>query len=334
MIELVRRLTDAFGVSGYEDQIRSVIRAEVEGLADEMRVDALGNLAVLRRGTGGGQKVMLAAHMDQIGLMVSHVDDRGYLWFTSIGYLYALACWGGQVRFADGTVGTVGLDGRVNPTKALPALRDMYVDVGATGRAEVKQKVGDVAVFSLPFVAQGDAWFASNMDDRIGCAVLVQLLRELRGQEITHDLYVVFTAQEEVGPRGAVVSAYAIDPDLAIAVDVTDTGDTPHASPPMEVHMGRGVAIKVQDSGMISHAGLNRRLMATADSAGVPYQLEVLQGGTTDAYSIQVSRQGIPTTALSLPSRYIHAPSQIVDRRDVEAAVALLRAFVSQPTCI
>jgi len=117
-------------------------------------------------------------------------------------------------------------------------------------------------------------------------------------------------------------------------VDVTDTGDTPHASPPMEVHMGRGVAIKVQDSGMISHAGLNRRLMATADSAGVPYQLEVLQGGTTDAYSIQVSRQGIPTTALSLPSRYIHAPSQIVDRRDVEAAVALLRAFVSQPTCI
>jgi tetrahedral aminopeptidase len=334
VLELTKRLTDAFGVSGFEDEIRGVIRAEVDGLADEVSIDALGNLIVLRRGTGGGQRVMLAAHMDQIGLMVSHVDDQGYLRFTSVGYLYALACWGNQVRFADGTVGTIGLDGKVNPTKELPALRNMYVDVGATERSQVRQKVGDVAVFGQGFVAQGDAWFAPNMDDRIGCAVLVQLLRNLKGQQIPHDLYVVFTTQEEVGPRGATVSAYAINPDLAIAVDVTDTGDTPHATPAMEVRMGHGVAIKVQDAGMISHPALNRRLMATAESSGISYQLEVLTGGTTDAFSIQVARAGIPTSALSLPSRYIHTPSQIVDRRDVAAAVALLQAFVIQPTCI
>jgi endoglucanase len=330
MLELTKRLTEAFGVSGYEDEIRAVIRDEIAGLADDARVDALGNLVALRKGTGGGKRVMLAAHMDQIGLMVTHVDEKGYLRFAPVGYLYALACWGGQVRFADGTVGTVGLDGRIDPTEKLPALRDMFVDVGATARAEVKQKVGDVAAFVFPFMAQGNAWFASNLDDRIGCAVLAQLLKELKGQEVAHDLYVVFTTQEEVGPRGATTSAYAIAPDVAIAVDVTDTGDIPHATPAMEVRLGRGPAIKVQDSGMISHAGLNRLLIAAAEAAGVPYQMEVLQVGTTDAYSIQVSRAGVPTSAISLPSRYIHTPSQIVDRRDVEGAVGLLRAFLGR----
>jgi putative aminopeptidase FrvX len=225
----------------------------------------------------------------------------------------------------------VGLDGRANPTKGLPTLRDMYVDVGATERAQVKQKVGDVAVFSLPFVAQGDAWFAPNMDDRIGCAILAQLLRDLSGKEIAHDLYAVFTTQEEVGTRGATSSAYAIEPDVAIAIDVTATGDTPHQTPAMEVYMGRGAAIKVQDSGMISHPGLNRLLIAAAQGAGVPYQLDVLQGGTTDARSMQVSRSGVPASCISVPSRYVHLPSQLIDRRDAEGAVSILNAFLSRP---
>jgi endoglucanase len=331
MLDTIRHLTAAFGVSGYEEEIRAALRAEIAGLADEVRSDTLGNLIAFRRGTGGGRRIMLAAHMDQIGLMVTHVDDRGYMRFTQVGYLYALACWGNQVRFADGTVGTVGLDGRVDPTKTLPALRDMYVDVGVTGRASAQQRVGDVAVFNTPFVAQGDIWYSPNMDDRIGCAILVQLLRDLRGQEIAHDLYVVFTTQEEVGSRGAVTSTYAIAPEIALAVDVTDTGDTPHATPAMEVALGRGIAIKIKDSGMISHAGLNRLLMAAADAEGIPYQLEVLVGGSTDAELMQVSRGGLPASALSVPSRYVHTPSQIVHRADVEATLALLRAFLARP---
>jgi endoglucanase len=188
-----------------------------------------------------------------------------------------------------------------------------------------------VAVFAQPFVAQGDAWFAPNHDDRIGCAILVQLLKDLKGQDIAHDLYAVFTTQEEVGPRGATTSAYAIQPDVAIALDVTLTGDLPHATPAMDVSLGRGPAIKVQDAGMISHLGVNRLLRAAADAANVAYQLEVLQGGTTDAMSIQVAREGVPSSVISIPSRYVHTPSQIVDRRDVEGALAILRSFVERP---
>lgn len=333
MQHLMERLAAAFGVSGFEDEIRAVIRQELAGAVDELRVDALGNLIAVRRGTGGGKRLMLAAHMDQIGLMVTHVDEKGFLRFAPVGFIYPLASWGGQVRFADGTVGTVGLDGRVNARTTLPELRDMFIDVGASSKADVKQKVGDVAVFWPNFAAQGDAWFSPNLDDRVGCVALVQFLRETAGQPSPHDIYAVFTTQEEVGTRGAATSAFALEPDLAIALDVTGTGDTPYARA-MEVALGKGVAIKVQDGGMIGHTGLNRLLVAAAEAAGIPYQLEVLLGGTTDAYAIQTSRAGVPATALSIPSRHIHTPSQVVNHGDVAATVALLRAFLSAPIAL
>lgn len=329
MLELAKRLTEAFGISGFEEEIRAVIREEIAGLTDDVRVDALGNLVAFRRGTGGGKRVMLAAHMDQIGLMVTHVEEKGYLRFAPVGGIFPLTCWGTQVRFGDGTIGTVGLDGRAKRGEAY-TLKEMFIDVGATERGQVKQKVGDVATFIYPFVAQGNAWFASNHDDRVGCIVLAQLLRELKGVAIAHDLYAVFTTQEEVGLRGATTAAYAADPEIGIALDVTLTGDLPYATPAMEVALGKGVAIKVQDSGMIGHTGLNRRLIAVAEAQGIPYQLEVLQGGTTDARSMQTTRAGIPATCLSIPSRHVHTPSQIVDQRDVVGAVALLKAFLGE----
>jgi tetrahedral aminopeptidase len=335
MQQLAKRLAEAFGVSGYEDEIRNVIREEVDGLVDEVQVDALGNLVALKKGRdrvpeGSGKRVMLAAHMDQIGLMVTYIDEKGFMRFTNVGFIYSLASWGGQVRFADGTIGTVGVDGRANPRHKLPELRDYYIDVGAANRAEVKQKVGAVAGFWPGFAAQGSTWFSPNLDDRVGCVVLVQLLQELKDTQIDHDLYAVFTTQEEVGTRGARTAGYAIDPGIAIALDVTMTGDIPYASPAMDVGIGKGVAIKVMDSGMIAHPGLNRRLVETAEAVGVPYQLEVLQGGSTDASAIQVGRTGVPTTTLSIPSRHVHTPSQIVDERDVRATVDLLKAFLGK----
>lgn len=331
MEQLAKRFAEAFGVSGFEEEIRSVLLEEVKDLVDEVRVDSLGNLIAVRKGSGGGKRVMLAAHMDQIGLMVTYVDEKGFMRFANVGYIYALASWGGQVRFADGTLGTVGLDGRVKAGRTLPELRDYYIDTGATSKAEVTQKVGAVAAFWPGFASQGNTWFSPNLDDRAGCVVLVQLLRDLKDVKIDHDLYVVFTTQEEIGPRGAQTAGYAIEPDLAIAIDVTLTGDIPYASPAMEVGLGKGVAIKVQDSGMIGHAGLNAKLIGAAESAGIPYQLEVLQGGTTDAYAIQVARAGVPATALSIPSRHVHTPSQIVDQRDVAATVRLLDVFLRGP---
>lgn len=330
MEALAKRLSEAFGVSGYEDEIRAAIRDEIAGCVDRVSVDVLGNLIAYRQGTGGGRRVMVAAHMDQIGLMVTHIDAKGFMRFAPVGGIFAPASWGAQVRFADGTVASVGLDGRFDWRHDVPSLRDMFLDVGAAGRDQVQQRVGDVAAFWPGFVAQGDIWFSPNLDDRAGCVALAQLLKDLAGATIAHDLYAVFTTQEEVGPRGAATSAYAIEPDVAIALDVTDTGDVPYATPAMEVSLGRGVAIKVQDSGMISHPGLNRLLIAAAEAEGIPYQLEVLQAGTTDAYAMQVARGGVPATALSFPSRHIHTPSQIIDRRDVEATVRLLRAFLGR----
>lgn len=331
MEDLIKRFTETFGVSGYEEEIRAAIREEIAGLVDEVRVDALGSLLALRRGSGAGKRVMLAAHMDQIGLMVTHVEEKGYLRFASVGALFPLSCWGSQVRFRDGTVGTIGLDGRADPQKA-PALADMYVDVGATSKAEVAQRVGDIAAFFRPFAGQGNAWFAPNMDDRIGCAMLAQLLRDLKGKDIAHDLYAVFTSQEEVGTRGAGASAFAVEPEVAIALDVTSTNDTPHARGLIAtVCLGGGPAIKVKDAGMIGHPGLNRLLEAAADAAGVTYQREVMLMGSTDAMSMQLVHGGVPASAISAPSRYVHTPSQIVDRRDAEGGVRLLAEFLSRP---
>jgi endoglucanase len=166
------------------------------------------------------------------------------------------------------------------------------------------------------------------MDDRIGCAILIQMLHEL--QESAYDIYAVFTTQEEVGTRGAVVSAYGIDPDIGIALDVTTTGDTPECHK-MAVALGEGAAIKVKDSGMIAHSGLRRHLAETARAAQIPHQLEVLEWGSTDARSIQVARAGIPSGTISIPCRYVHTPSEMVDERDVRAVVDLLLAVVRKP---
>ncbi len=341
MQDLIKRFAETFGVSGYEEEIRAAIHAEIAGLVDEVRVDALGNLVALRRGSVGSgeagghsglrKRVMLAAHMDQIGVMVTHIEEKGFLRFAPVGTLFPLSCWGSQVRFADGTVGTIGLDGRQDPQAKAPALADMYLDVGATSKAEVRQRVGDIAAFMRPFAEQGNAWFAPNMDDRIGCAMLAQLLRDLKGRDVAHDLYAVFTAQEEVGTRGAGASAFAVQPDIAIAIDVTPTNDTPHARGLIAtVSLGAGPAIKVKDAGMIGHPGLNALLEAAADAAGVPYQREVLLMGSTDAMSMQLVHGGVAASAVSGPSRYVHTPSQIVDRRDAEGGVKLLAEFLSR----
>jgi len=166
------------------------------------------------------------------------------------------------------------------------------------------------------------------MDDRAGCAVLIQTLRELSASP--HEVYAVFTTQEEVGLRGAAVSAYGLEPEVALAVDVTGTGDVPEAKP-MAVELGAGPAVKVMDSGFLSHPGVKQWLIAGAERLGIPYQREVLEFGSTDARAIQTARAGVPTGALSLPTRYLHTPSEMVDMRDVQAAVKLLVGLLAEP---
>jgi putative aminopeptidase FrvX len=182
-------------------------------------------------------------------------------------------------------------------------------------------RVGDAAVFERPFAVQGRRRVAKAMDDRIGCAVLVETLRRL--ERTPHEVHFVFSVQEETTLSGARTAAYGIEPDMAIAVDVTGTGDTPE-SRPMAVELGKGPAVKVQDAGMIAHPTVREWLVRAAEAAGVPYQMEVLERGTTDAAAMQLVRAGVPSGCLSIPCRYIHTPSEMVDGEDVEGAVRLL----------
>jgi len=326
--EIVQQLTEMYGPSGSESQIRALIAQMIDTYVDETRTDALGNLIAVKRATTtqSAGTLMLAAHMDEIGVVVSYIDEKGFCRFHGVGGVPVQNLIGGRVLFENGTTGVIGEE-KFSSGK-LPPMEKLYIDVGATSRDDAPVRVGDFAGFYRPFVDQGTRWIAKSMDDRIGCAILIQMLKEL--EETAYDIYAVFTSQEEVGTRGAVVSAFGIDPDIGIAIDVTATGDTPECRK-MDVKLGDGAAIKVKDGGMIAHPGLRRHLVETALAADIPYQLEVLEWGSTDARSIQIARAGIPAGTISIPCRYVHTPSEMVDAGDVRAAVDLLLQVVRKP---
>jgi len=324
--ELIKKVTEVYGPSGHEEQIRDILRAEVEPLVDEVRVDALGNLIALKRGDGAGKKVMLAAHMDEIGLIVSYVDEQGFLRAQPIGGVDVMTLVGGRVCFADGTIGVLAPEKR-DDFKKEPELARVYIDIGACSRDEAKDRLGQAVGFTRPLADLGRRIVAKALDDRIGCAVLVQTLRQLGNSP--HDVYFVFSVQEEVGLRGARTSAYGVEPDMGIAVDITLAADTPEA-PKMAMKLGAGPCIKVMDGGMLSHPGVKNLLIETAEAHGIPYQLEVLRGGTTDAAAIQLVRSGVPASCVSIACRYFHTPSEMVDMDDVENTVKLLVAVLER----
>lgn len=328
MKSLIQKITSTPGPSGYEKQIREVIRAEIEDYADDIQVDALGNL-IVRKG-GGEKKFMLAAHMDEIGVIITHIDKDGFARFSNLGGVFPRYCSGGRVRFLDGTLGVIGNEMLEDPFK-VPPLDKMFIDVGASSPKDCPVSVGDVAAFERPFSVLGHRLVSKAMDDRIGVAVMIEALRRLK--KSPYELYFVFTAQEEVGVRGAATAAYGIDPDIGLAIDVTRTGDTPKDIT-MEVSLGKGPAIKVKDAGMIVDPRIVDWMVKTAEGAKIPYQREVLMRGGTDARSIQISRAGVPAGCLSIPCRYVHSPSEMVDFRDVENAVKLLVELISKPASL
>jgi endoglucanase len=332
MKELIQKLVETNSPSGYESHIRDLIRLEVEPLADEVRVDALGNLIVRKRaGSPQGVRLMLTAHMDEIGLMVTHVDENGFARFIPLGGVQARYCPGGRVRFLNGASGVIGLE-RSDEAVKTPAFEQMFIDLGADNRQNCPVQVGDVAAFDRPFTDLGDRLVSKALDDRIGVAVMIEALRRLATSNPAslHEVYFVFSVQEEVGVRGATAAAFGLDPEVGLAVDVTDTGDTPK-SRPMSVSLGKGPAIKVRDAGMLADPRVVDWMARTAEAARLPYQMEILERGSTDARAIQLSRAGVPTGCLSIPCRYIHAPSEMVATQDVLQAVSLLVELLSHP---
>jgi putative aminopeptidase FrvX len=324
---LIRKLTETYGPSGHEEQIREVIRAEVAPLADEIRVDVLGNLIAVKKGQEGSKKIMLSAHMDEIGVIISYVDDKGFLRVQPIGGVDLATLAGGRIQFADGAIGVLAPERRDEYRKE-PELSKLFVDVGATSHDEAKDRLGQAAAFLRPFADLGQRIVAKAFDDRIGCAVLIEVLRRLDGTP--HEIYFVFSVQEEVGLRGARTGAYGLEPEVGIAVDITASADTPEA-PKMAMKLGAGPCIKVKDGGMLAHPGVKNLLIEAAEANGIPYQLEVLARGSTDAAAIQLTRGGVAAGCVSLACRYYHTPSEMLDMDDVENTVELLLAVLRRP---
>lgn len=326
MKELIKQLTESYGPSGYEHAVRDLIKEVVTPYADSVEQDPMGNLHVVKKGTGEGLRIMLAAHMDEIGLMVSFIDKDGFGRLTRLGGIFPESTVGNRVHFTNGAIAVINAEKWPLPDDIDRSLKNLYLDFGAQRKEDVPVRVGDVAAFDRPFVDLGDTLLAKSLDDRIGCAILIETLKQL--EQTPHEVHFVFTVQEEVGVRGAVPAAYKVNPDVAIAVDVTDSGDVPERKH-FSVKMGHGPAIKVMDTGMLAHPGLRQWMVETAEAHAIPYQLEVLTLGSTDARAMQRSRDGSIAGALSIPCRHLHTPSEMVSYRDVQQAIKLLIAMLS-----
>jgi len=332
MKTLIQKLVEAAGPSGYEAKVRTLVQAEVEPLVDEMHVDNLGNLIAQKSPSApGGLKVMLSAHIDEIGIIATHVDEHGFVRFAPLGGVFPQNLPGGRVRFLNGSAGVIGVE-RLSEAGKTPSLEQLFIDLGATSREDCPVKVGDVAAFERPFLDLGKRLVSKAMDDRIGVAVVIEAMRQIHEQKIRtpHQVFCVFSAQEEVGTRGAATATFGIDPDLGLAVDVTLTGDTPRG-PKMEVELGKGPAIKVRDLGMLVDPRVVRWMANTAHKAGLPHQTEILEVGSTDARAMQITRTGVPSGCLSIPCRYVHSPSEMVDYDDVQNAVRFLVELLRNP---
>lgn len=327
MNELIKKFVETPGPSGSEEKIRAAVIEEIKDYVDEYHVDALGSL-IARKGTrqADGLRIMVSAHIDEIGLMVTHVDANGFARFISIGGVSPLTCIGGRVLFMNGTRGVIGSE-KLESGK-MPGLDQLFIDVGASSTENCPVGVGDVCGFERPFMDLGDRLVAKSMDDRLAAVVAVEALRQLKNSP--HEVYFVFSVQEEVGLRGAITAAYGVDPELGLAIDVTRSGDTPKGVK-MATALGKGAAIKVRDASFIADPKVVNWMVETAKAENIPYQMEVLEAGGTDGRAIQLTRSGVPAGCLSIACRYIHTPSEMVDKRDVENAIQLLVALLSKP---
>lgn len=333
-VELLKKLVTTPGISGREDRIREVVREEVAGLVDEVRTDPLGNLIGVRRGSG--PRVMLAAHMDSIGFLVSQIDDKGFLKLSRVGgfdprtlVMQRVLVQGRQeyVGLLCPAAKPLHLSKPEDRDKAVK-LEDLYVDLMLPAD-EVKANVsiGDsVTLYREPLV--NDTSFASHyLDDRLSVYVMLQALREVR--ETQAELYAVVTVQEEVGLRGARTSAFGVEPQVGVALDVSVAADVPGGGDAADtVKLGAGACISIMDADSISDARLVRRFRELAEQHGIKHQLEVSNAGGTDAGEIQLARAGAPVITMGPPVRYIHTVNELARIEDVDAAVSLLSRFL------
>lgn len=330
---LLKKLTEATGPSGFEDEVRNIIAEQVRPFADRLYTDTLGNLFVEKNMASPGKKVMICAHMDEVALMIVHIEESGMLRFRPIGGIDPRVLVSKPVSIGAkkiyGIIGAKPYHLQSSDERETPIdLQDLFIDIGAKDRTDAEKyvKPGDLAVFTTeyeeiaPRVAKG-----KSFDDRVGCAILIELLKK----SFQLPLVGVFTVQEEVGLRGAGPAAFALQPDLALVLEATVCFDVIDAVPHGEgTRMGHGPALTLIDSATLAHRRMLQALVQTAEKNGIPYQFRRVSGGGNDAGRIHLSRAGVAVGALSVPTRYIHSPVQLIHLDDVHHTLRLLEAFI------
>lgn len=342
-MKLLKKLTEASSTAGQEDEVKAILKAELKSICDKVTEDELGNVIGFKRGKAPAakrKKIMLAGHMDEIGFIVNHIDDKGYLRILPLGGFDPRTLMAQKV-FVMGK-GRKKLPGLLNvagkpihiqtPDERKKELRvqDFYVDLGLPNKEVAKLvAMGDRVTWRRDFEKIGKCLSCKAMDDRVGIYVMVEALK--KAKRPTHDVYVVGSVQEEVGCRGAVVSGYGVDPHIGIALDVTIAADTPGSEGHTTVSkLGEGIAIKIMDSHSISDPGLVKEFKALARKHKIKHQPEILPRGGTDAGAIQRTRGAKRVITLSVPTRYVHSVNELVHVDDVQAGIDLLAVYLKQ----
>ncbi len=316
--KLMNELSDIISPSGREKNVREYIEKQIKDYVDEINVDSLGNLIAHKKGTG--KKIMFSAHMDQIGLLINDIDEKGFIRFSAVGGLSPHKLLDQRVIFNNGTQGVVCLE-KIDDYGKMK-ISDLYLDIMELTKEEAEKHVniGDMCVVKTNYYENDGFVMCNALDDRIGCYVLIEALRA--GIESNNDLYFVFSVQEEVGCRGAKTAGYAINPDLCIALDVTATGDT-LSGIKMAVKLNNGAAIKLRDNSIIVSEEVKNLMTNLAKENNIKYQYEVLDFGGTDSGAVHTVREGVPSGVISIPSRNIHSGNEIVSKFDVNECVKL-----------
>lgn len=336
-LTMLKDLTDAKGISGHEKEARDVMEKYLAPHADEVYTDNLGSLIGKKAGKSDGPKIMVAGHLDEVGFMVTRIDDKGFVFFQTIGG------WWNQVMLAQrvtimGSKGDVtGVIGSKPPhilsaeaRKKPVEIKDMFIDIGASSKEEAHDfgvKPGDsiVPYFEFSQLKNEKMLLAKAWDNRIGCAIAIEVLKQLKGEDHPNIVYGVGTIQEEVGLRGARTSAHKIEPDIGFGVDVGIAGDTPGISDKdADSKLGKGPQLVLYDASMISHKGVRDFIVQTADDNDIPYQYTSMAGGGTDSGSIHLTANGVPSLSITVATRYIHSHAAILHRDDFENAVKLI----------
>lgn len=343
-LKMLKELTDANGIAGNERAPREVMKRYIEPFADEIETDNLGSLIAKKVGNVDGPKIMIAGHLDEIGFMVTQIDEKGFIKFQTVGGWWSHVMLSQRVtittRKGEEIIGVIGS----KPPHILPAearkktmdIKDMFIDIGATSKEEAQNwgvTPGDMITpyFEFNVMKNEKMLLAKAWDNRIGCAIAIDVLRALKDTKHDNIVYAVGNVQEEVGLRGAKTSTFKIQPDIGFSVDVGVAGDTPGITAKESTSkLGEGPQIIIYDASMVSHKGLRDFVVDTAEEHNIPYQFDATAGGGTDAGSIHLTANGVPTLAIGIATRYIHSHAAILHRDDYENTVKLVVEIVKK----